>query len=191
MGVRELTRVLPGHQQLALATATYTVPTGSGVNGLSFGMAIEEAGTLSTSGYALVNTGPNVPTVTVTGSPSPTTTGPVTYNVIVSGTGAAPTGSVTVSDGAGGTCTITSLTNGAGSCSITELAAVNPYSVWAQYYGDSSYSTAGGTSERAGKPGVADGRSQRAHSWCRRPSCLRCDRHRCGRCGPDRDGHGF
>ena len=83
------------------------------------------------------------PTVTLSASPSPATTGPVTYAVAVAGPsgGPTPTGSVSVSDGAGGACSIT-LSAAAGNCSITEAAG--SYSVAGSYSGDTNYATSTG-----------------------------------------------
>ena len=117
----------------------------SGVNGVSFGMTLQENGTVSTSGYSFVNDGLySAPTVTVSG-PTDATSGAVQYSVTVSGSGVAPTGSVVVSDGQSGSCTISSLTNGTGSCSIDETAAGSPYSVTASYSGDIYYPPATGS----------------------------------------------
>jgi hypothetical protein len=99
------------------------------------------------------------PTVSITGNPNPGPTGSITYDVTVSGDGATPTGSVSVSDGQGGTCSINSLTGGAGSCSIAENASHSPYTVTATYSsGDTNYT---GSSDhvtetiQAGAPTVA------------------------------------
>ena len=78
-------------------------------------------------------------TVAITGNPNPGPTGSITYDVTVTGGGAAPTGSVTVADGQGGTCSITSLSAGAGNCAIVENASDSPYTVTATYNGDRNY----------------------------------------------------
>jgi hypothetical protein len=85
-----------------------------------------------------------VPTVSVTPTANPATSGPVAYAVQVSGSGATPTGEAVVSDGVGGTCTAV-LPNGIGGCSISELASAGPFSIVAQYQGDSNYSPAQAT----------------------------------------------
>jgi hypothetical protein len=79
------------------------------------------------------------PTVTITGNPNPAETGSVSYHVTVAGSGAIPTGTVTVADGQGGTCSIASLSVGAGNCSIVENAANSPYTVTATFNGDGNY----------------------------------------------------
>ena len=94
---------------------------------------------------------PAAPTVTVTGLSNPATTGPVTYDVTVTGSGATPTGTVSVSDGNGGSCAISSLdSSGSGSCSITEPAG--SYTVTATYSGDANYGSAVGTLIEAVEP---------------------------------------
>jgi hypothetical protein len=84
---------------------------------------------------------PATPTVAITGNPNSGTTGNITYDVTVTGSGAAPTGSVSVGDGQGGSCSIPSLSAGAGSCAIFEHAADSPFTVTVTYAGDSSYVT--------------------------------------------------
>jgi hypothetical protein len=69
----------------------------------------------------------------------PSSPGPVTYTVTVTGSGATPTGSVAVSDNQGGSCSIPSLASGAGSCAIDESASLSPYTVTASYSGDGNY----------------------------------------------------
>jgi len=94
-----------------------------------------------------------LPTVSVTPTPSPATTGSVSYQVTVtdptdSGT---PTGSVSVSDGASGACNISALDGtGSGTCSIEE--PVGSYTVTASYAGDSNYSSAQGTASETVNP---------------------------------------
>ena len=99
------------------------------------------------------------PTVAVTGTPNPGTTGSISYGVMVDGNGAVPTGSVNVSDGQGGNCSISSLDGtGSGSCDITENAADSPLTVTATYHGDSNYSPNTGTVQQVvnvGTPTVA------------------------------------
>jgi large repetitive protein len=96
---------------------------------------------------------PATPTVTVAGSANPATTGPVTYDVTVSGSGATPTGTVSVSDGDGGTCSISSVdSSGFGSCSLTENAASSPNTVTATYAGDANYLPATGSTTETVSP---------------------------------------
>ena len=71
----------------------------------------------------------------------PATFGPVTYGVIVNGTGPTPTGSMTVSDNQGGSCSIPILSSGSGSCAIDESASLSPYTVTASYSGDDNYTS--------------------------------------------------
>jgi hypothetical protein len=93
-----------------------------------------------------VNAAPNASLsdgLTITGSPatlsSTAAVTPVTYSVTVSEGGAAPTGSVIVSDGINNTCTISSLTAGSGSCVIDEPATITPDTATATYSGDANY----------------------------------------------------
>ncbi|MGD1012752.1 MAG: Ig-like domain repeat protein, partial [Acidimicrobiales bacterium] len=103
-------------------------------------------------------TGAVAPTVAVTGTPG-AVTGPVTYTVDVTGPSeaAVPTGSVTVSDTAT-VCVITALdATGSGSCQLTENASQSPFTVTAEYGGDSNYEPeTGSTTEDVGPaaPGV-------------------------------------
>ena len=97
---------------------------------------------------ASIDGGTASPTVTVSGVPNPATTGPVSYSVLVTGAGATPTGSVSVSGGQGGSCIIASLGSGSGSCSITENASESPYTVTGTYSGDANYSSGNSTPPR-------------------------------------------
>jgi hypothetical protein len=79
----------------------------------------------------------------VTATPSPATLGNVTYHVTVSGAGATPTGSVSVSDEYR-SCSIATLNgSGAGSCRFGEPAGT--HSVKATYSGNANYRTASAT----------------------------------------------
>ncbi len=82
---------------------------------------------------------PTTPTIVVTGSALPSSSGPVTYTVTVTGSGATPTGSVAVSDNYGGSCTIPILSAGLGSCAIDESASLSPYTETVSYSGDGNY----------------------------------------------------
>jgi hypothetical protein len=89
------------------------------------------------------------PTVAVSG-PSSAITGIITYNVTVSGLGASPTGSVTISDGTKNGSGVLNSCSGSlnpqavASCSLKE--GTGTYQVTAQYTGDTNYSAATGTS---------------------------------------------
>jgi hypothetical protein len=85
------------------------------------------------------------PTVSIAGSPDPATTGPVAYDVTVSGSGATPSGTVTVSDGTGDSCTGSRDISGSASCTLVENATDSPYTVTAVYSGDDNYSAAAAT----------------------------------------------
>ena len=133
----------------AHATQWYNNTPG-GAASESGGNAIQlqgQLGTAITGINAVMGVGTASPTVTVSGVPNPATTGPVSYSVLVTGAGATPTGSVSVSDGQGGSCIIASLGSGSGSCSITENASGSPYTVTGTYSGDANYSS--GTSTTA------------------------------------------
>ncbi len=84
---------------------------------------------------------PTTPAIVITGSALPTSSGPVTYTVTVTGSGATPTGSVAVSDNQGGSCSIPILSAGSGRCAIDESASLSPYTVTAGYSGDGNYSS--------------------------------------------------
>jgi hypothetical protein len=90
-----------------------------------------------------------VPTVTVTPSPSPATTGAVNYAVSVTDQSSqgTPTGSVTVDDGLGNSCPISLSASGdftsSGNCSIEEPAG--SLNISADYAGDTNYAEATGT----------------------------------------------
>ncbi|MGA2521317.1 MAG: choice-of-anchor Q domain-containing protein [Acidimicrobiales bacterium] len=84
---------------------------------------------------------PTTPAIVLTGSALPSSPGPVTYTVTVTGSGATPTGSVAVSDNLGGSCSIPILSAGSGSCAIDETASLSPYTVTASYSGDGNYSS--------------------------------------------------
>jgi hypothetical protein len=115
-----------------------------------------ERGQSSYPGGTAVGIGQAVPTVSVT-PPSPpalpSTPGPVTYNVTVTGTAPAvaaftPTGTVSVNDGTpGGTCTPidpVSLTAGSATCTIPSESSPGPYTITASYSGDQNYTSATG-----------------------------------------------
>ena len=85
------------------------------------------------------------PVVSIAPASLPGVSGPVSYAVTVTGSGATPTGSVEVSDDQGGSCSISSLTGGEGSCAINETASLGPYLVTAEYSGDSNYAQASGS----------------------------------------------
>jgi len=106
------------------------------------------------SGTTSEAVGLGTPDVNVSGAAG-AVTGPVSYSVTVTGDGATPTGSVTVSDGQGGTCDILSLVAGAGSCSITENASGSAFSVTASYSGDTNYTGGSGTTSETVGLGTA------------------------------------
>jgi hypothetical protein len=90
-------------------------------------------------------TGSVVPTVTVTASPSPASTGAVSYGVAVTDptNAGTPTGTVAVSDGTSdNSCEIT-LASGAGTCALEESPGT--YTITASYSGDSNYGPASGS----------------------------------------------
>ena len=95
-----------------------------------------------------------VPALTVTGSEPAVAGNDVSYTVTASpvGQGAAPTGSVHVTDGAGGSCSVT-LSSGSGTCPIQEDAA-GTYQVVASYSGDHNY-TAGTPATNTEAVGIA------------------------------------
>lgn len=69
---------------------------------------------------------------------NPGTTGPTSYKLTATGLDGQPTGVALIADGQGGDCAAM-LTAGVGSCSISEEADHSPYSVSAEYSGDSTY----------------------------------------------------
>ncbi len=77
------------------------------------------------------------PTVSLSG-PSSAVTGLINYYVTVSGKGASPTGSVTVTDGTN-SCTDALNSKGIGSCQFQETTGT--YEVTANYTGDTNYSS--------------------------------------------------
>ena len=88
------------------------------------------------------------PTVSVSG-PSSAVTGVIDYVVTISGQGASPSGSVTISDGtkmssgALNTCTIALNAEGIGACALQE--GTGTYQVTAKYTGDYNYGAASTT----------------------------------------------
>ena len=78
------------------------------------------------------------PTVTLS-APTSASAGLITYDVTVAGKGAAPSGSVTITDGTN-TCETGPLLAGLGACSLKEASGT--YQVVAQYPGDGNYATA-------------------------------------------------
>ena len=76
-------------------------------------------------------------------APTSASAGLITYDVTVAGTGAAPSGSVTISDGTN-TCTTGPLLAGAGACGLKEISGT--YQVVAQYPGDGNYTSASASS---------------------------------------------
>ena len=74
--------------------------------------------------------------------PTSAISGMITYDVNVTGKGAAPTGNVTVSDGTN-TCTGALNDVGVSACALTE--ATGTYSITAKYAGDGNYSSASAT----------------------------------------------
>ena len=110
-------------------TATYTPSSGNF--------------TASTSAGVAHTVNPAAPVVAITShAPDPSVTGEgITVNVTVTGAGATPTGSVTVTATTGESCTIASLANGAGSCSIA-FATATGRTLTASYGGDANYSPA-------------------------------------------------
>ena len=138
----------------AHATQWYNNTPG-GAASESGGNAIQlqgQLGTAITGINAVMGVGTASPTVTVSGVPNPATTGPVSYSVLVTGDGATPTGSVSVSDGQGGSCIIASLRSGSGSCSITENASGSPYTMTGSYSGDANYSSGTSTTTETVNP---------------------------------------
>ena len=110
-----------------------TTITGSGVY-------VYEGYSGSWSGSAMAE-----PDLTLAPSILPDSPGPVDYTVTLSGSGAAPTGPVDVSDDQGSTCSIDSFVSGVGSCALDEEASGGPYTVTASYGGDANYATASTT----------------------------------------------
>jgi uncharacterized repeat protein (TIGR01451 family) len=120
------------HGALSTSTAghhTYTVTANS-----------SDGQTATASITYTVSTG--TPTVHVTATPSPAVLGVVTYHVSVTGAGATPTGSVSVSDGTR-SCSIATLNGaGAGMCAYGEPAGT--WAIKASYSGDANYAAAVG-----------------------------------------------
>ena len=106
------------------------------------------------------------PTVTIAPPSLPAISGQVAYTVTVgpTGGGPTPTGSVDVSDNQGGSCTIDTLTSGSGSCSMPESVSAGPYTVTADYSGDSNYALASSSITVSG--GVSSGGDASAGSVC-------------------------
>ena len=96
------------------------------------------------SGTTTETVGLATPSVTLSGqSGGPANT--TDYAVTVSGPGATPTGSVTITDSNGDACTTPSLdSSGRGACSILDNNTNTPYTVSAGYGGDLDYTTATG-----------------------------------------------
>jgi hypothetical protein len=153
-------------------TPTYTTPPGTHITGTATCTTVNGGtpitGTLATGGtytidgsscsglresdstdYAISYMGGAftvsiaTPVVHLTETPSPATLGTITYRVTVTGAGATPTGSVSVSDGTR-SCNIAALNgSGNGSCAFGEPAGT--HSVKATYSGNANYVTASAT----------------------------------------------
>ncbi len=87
-------------------------------------------------------------TTTIRATTDPAQTGPVDYEVTVTGAGAPPTGTVSVTDGHR-SCTVVLAASGpstsAGTCSLDQAASGSPYTVRASYRGDANDRSSTGT----------------------------------------------
>ena len=120
----------------ASCTITLNAPFGSDMVAVS---AVYDGDSVYSpaEGYVEETVNPATPDLEVAPVDDPAPSGPVAYDVTVSGAGAAPQGTVSLNDGVGGTCAANLGTEvgstSTGSCDIIEAASANPYTVTATF----------------------------------------------------------
>ena len=136
------------------AAGTYTNPRSSGTCAVDPAAHLAESDETNNncSADAVTVTKANSTTTLTAHTPDPSAVGqPITVNFTVTGPGATPTGSVTVSDGLGDSCT--ALVS-AGTCDLTPMTPGSPLTLTATYAGDSNFngSTSVGVSQTVTQP---------------------------------------